>query len=325
MSPRRSRSGGRRDADARQPVVEIGAEGPPLRPPPRDRAGSSATTRARAAISAGAAHPPQPPRLEHAQQLGLQIERQLADLVEEQRAARGLLEPAGAPRRRAGEGAALVPEELALGQLARERAAVRPPRTGRPGWARARGARAPGAPCRCRSRPSTSTGVVVGATSAARASAAAQTRDRLRGSRPAPFVSRRLACAPCRPATDGGCGYRPWDAAVYAPEADPGFAALANLLLPDRRAQLQAIDRGAAGLEGRRAVLAPPPRRRPRSRRRPARRCGGGWRSARRATRARSRPQSRPAPPRPSRGRPRTPAGRRRAGGARAAGRSRRR
>ena len=50
---------------------------------------------------------------QHAQQPRLQVERHVADLVEEQRAAVGLLEAAAAHRLRAGEGAALVAEQLA--------------------------------------------------------------------------------------------------------------------------------------------------------------------------------------------------------------------
>ena len=71
-----------------------------------------------------AAHPAQPSGLQHAQQLGLQVERQLADFVEDQGAARGFLEPAELALAGAGEGAALVPEELALGQLAGQGAAI---------------------------------------------------------------------------------------------------------------------------------------------------------------------------------------------------------
>ena len=62
--------------------------------------------------------------LERAQQLRLQVERQLAELVEEQRAAVGLLEQAGARHHRAGEAALLVAEQLALDQVRRHRAAV---------------------------------------------------------------------------------------------------------------------------------------------------------------------------------------------------------
>ena len=52
--------------------------------------------------------------LEDAEQLGLGLRGQLADLVEEERAAVGQLEPAAAPGDRAGEGALLVAEQLAL-------------------------------------------------------------------------------------------------------------------------------------------------------------------------------------------------------------------
>ena len=62
--------------------------------------------------------------LQRAQQLGLRLERHVADLVEEQRAAVGGLELAFAARDGAGEGAALVAEQLALDQLAAERGAV---------------------------------------------------------------------------------------------------------------------------------------------------------------------------------------------------------
>ena len=62
--------------------------------------------------------------LQHAQELRLELERQLADLVEEERAAIGQLEAAGLRRVRAGEGAALVAEQLALDQRRRQRGAV---------------------------------------------------------------------------------------------------------------------------------------------------------------------------------------------------------
>ena len=52
--------------------------------------------------------------LQHAQQPGLRLHRHVADLVEEQRAALGLLEPAGGAGVGAGEGAALVAEQFGL-------------------------------------------------------------------------------------------------------------------------------------------------------------------------------------------------------------------
>ena len=63
--------------------------------------------------------------LQHAQQLHLERRRQLADLVEEQRAAVGRPEEAGlALVVGAGEGALLVAEQLALEQRLGQRAAV---------------------------------------------------------------------------------------------------------------------------------------------------------------------------------------------------------
>ena len=61
---------------------------------------------------------------QHAQQPRLQVERHVADLVEEQRAAVGLLEAAAARRLRAGEGAALVAEQFAFEQVLGDRRGV---------------------------------------------------------------------------------------------------------------------------------------------------------------------------------------------------------
>src|SRR5262249_20387514 len=68
--------------------------------------------------------PPKSPLFEDLQQLGLNGEIQLADLVEEQRPAMRHFEQAELPGDRPGEGAALVPEELCLEELAREPGAV---------------------------------------------------------------------------------------------------------------------------------------------------------------------------------------------------------
>ena len=134
-------------------------------------------------------------RLEHAQQLRLQLQRQLADLVEEHRAAVGALEHAGAPLGGAGERALLVPEQLRLDQRRRHRRAVdhderprRPPR-------RARAAPAPPAPCRCPSRP----GSAPSRRSAPRARAARTARASPPTGRAAPR-SRRARPAPRAPA-----------------------------------------------------------------------------------------------------------------------------
>src|SRR5574342_967235 len=62
--------------------------------------------------------------LQNAQELRLQLQRQVADLVEEERPPVGELEPAHLPRERAGERPLLVPEELALDHAGREGGAV---------------------------------------------------------------------------------------------------------------------------------------------------------------------------------------------------------
>ena len=64
------------------------------------------------------------PLLEYAEQLGLEVEREVADLVEEDRALLGEPEASGAIAHRPGERAADVAEELALEHLARDGAAV---------------------------------------------------------------------------------------------------------------------------------------------------------------------------------------------------------
>ena len=61
------------------------------------------------------------PVLQDAQQLGLRLERHLADLVEEQGAPVGGLEAPLALAQRAGEGAALVAEQLGLDERVRGR------------------------------------------------------------------------------------------------------------------------------------------------------------------------------------------------------------
>src|SRR5262249_41536585 len=59
-----------------------------------------------------------------AQELHLEVQRELADLVEEERAAVRFFEEAAPIRVRVGERALLVAEELALEQVLRDRAAV---------------------------------------------------------------------------------------------------------------------------------------------------------------------------------------------------------
>src|SRR6266853_997842 len=71
-----------------------------------------------------APHPLEGLLLESAQHLGLGLEAHVADLVKEEGALIGQLELAAPPRHRAGERAALVPEQLGLDQLLRDRRAV---------------------------------------------------------------------------------------------------------------------------------------------------------------------------------------------------------
>ena len=96
MSSRRSRSGGSCDREDVQPVEEVLAETCPRRPArPRSRL-VAAITRTSTRMRPRAADALELALLEHAQQLRLQLERQLADLVEEERAAVGQLEAARA-------------------------------------------------------------------------------------------------------------------------------------------------------------------------------------------------------------------------------------
>src|SRR5690606_680233 len=64
------------------------------------------------------------PLLKNAEQLDLHIEAHVPDLVEKERAALGKLEASDSGADRSGERALLVTEQLALEQLARDRAAV---------------------------------------------------------------------------------------------------------------------------------------------------------------------------------------------------------
>ena len=141
----------------RQPVVEV------LRgtASPRPRAARSRLVAAMMRTSTRRSRVPptrRTDRLSSARSsLRLQLERQLANLVEEQRAAVGALERAAVLGVRAGEGAALVTEQLALdrgwrGTAPQSNTTNGPPRA----RAGARGSRARARPCRCRSRRSAS-------------------------------------------------------------------------------------------------------------------------------------------------------------------------
>jgi hypothetical protein len=107
----------------RQPVVEIDAEAAGL------------GLAAEVAVGRGDDARPRHPGLrladalvfavfQHAQQLRLELERQFADLVEEQRALGGVLEVAGARCGRAGERALRVAEQRGFDERRRDRGAV---------------------------------------------------------------------------------------------------------------------------------------------------------------------------------------------------------
>ena len=84
--------------------------------------------------------------LDRAQQLGLDRQRQLRDLIEEQRPPLGGAQVPGAGALRAGEGPLAVAEQLRLGQRLGERRAVDAPRRPPTGRSR-RGSRGPPPPC----------------------------------------------------------------------------------------------------------------------------------------------------------------------------------
>ncbi len=127
MSSTRSRSGGIRDRKDVEAVVQIAPERSVL-----DHALEIAVRRRHDAhihaLSPRAAKALELALLQDAQQLGLHFHRDVADLVEEQRAAVRQLEPARPARDRARERALLVSEQLALEQARR---AGRPRSSGR--------------------------------------------------------------------------------------------------------------------------------------------------------------------------------------------------
>src|SRR5438552_889945 len=114
---------GHEDRDAIQPEVEVLAEVPPLYLELQVAVGGGDE----AHIDFGGldrAHPPHLVLLDHPQQLHLGRHRHVADFVEEDAAAVGALEQAGLGRRRAGESALLVSDELALEQRLGQRGAI---------------------------------------------------------------------------------------------------------------------------------------------------------------------------------------------------------
>ena len=125
MSSRRSRSGGTRTRHDREAVVEVLAEAAAVRPRAARSRFVAATTRTSTLRGSRLADAADLARSRATRSsFGCSVERQLADLVEEERAAVGALERARRVAIGAGERAAHVAEQLALEQARRDRAAV---------------------------------------------------------------------------------------------------------------------------------------------------------------------------------------------------------
>jgi hypothetical protein len=123
MSSRRARSGGDVQREHREPMEQVGAK-----PAGGDLALEIAVGRGDDAdvhaVCAVRAHALNLAVLEHPEQLGLNLERQLANLVEKQGSAVGHLELAGPIPHGAGKGTRHVAEQLALRNRERQGRAV---------------------------------------------------------------------------------------------------------------------------------------------------------------------------------------------------------
>ena len=104
-------------------VVEVGSKAPFAHHGAQIFVGGAEQSNVHAALGL-AAHTADLPSFEDAKQARLQIGRELGDLVEKERAAVRLLEGPAMGLDRAGERAALVPEELALDELARKATSI---------------------------------------------------------------------------------------------------------------------------------------------------------------------------------------------------------
>ena len=174
--------------------------------------------------------------LNRAQQLGLQVEPQVADLVEEERAAGGELELADLLADRAGERALLVAEEHAFDQVLRNRRQVhgdkRTVRRRRPRDAAA----APAAPCRCRSRRASAPSPSSGATRCTRSTTS-------RNARLGPTMNSRSVVSEA--SADSTCTCRVSDCRSRARATSARtVSAPADLGREVKRAQLHRFDRG---------------------------------------------------------------------------------
>lgn len=113
MSSRRLAQGRQGNLDHVQPVIEIVAEGALLHHGRQVLVGGRHHADVHLDLLA-AAHTLELPFLQNAQQLDLQVRRQLGDFVQKKRAAVGLLKTAPAHGHRAGERPLFMAEKLAL-------------------------------------------------------------------------------------------------------------------------------------------------------------------------------------------------------------------
>ncbi len=123
MSSRRWRSDGQLDLELRDAEVKVAPEGARVDLAHQIAAGGGDDAHVDGAVAVGA-DALDAPLGQRAQELGLHVDGQLAELVEEDGAAVGLHEGRDALVDGAGERAALVAEERALGQRGRDGAAV---------------------------------------------------------------------------------------------------------------------------------------------------------------------------------------------------------
>jgi hypothetical protein len=123
MSSARSRSGGKVDREHVEPVQQVLAQLARLHRFQRVAVGRRDHAHVGLQHLRGA-HAHEGARLQHAQQLDLQVQRHLGDLVQEQRASARALEKALVLAVRAREAALLVAEDLRLDQVRRDRPAV---------------------------------------------------------------------------------------------------------------------------------------------------------------------------------------------------------
>src|SRR5690606_21496419 len=107
------------EGDDAEAVVEVRAEAPLLDHARQALVGGGDDARLEVPLAVGA-DGAEAPLLEGAQQLRLRLGREVADLVDEERAGAGLGHQALAVLVGAGEAAAPVPEQLALEQVARD-------------------------------------------------------------------------------------------------------------------------------------------------------------------------------------------------------------